>query len=102
MNRDDVIDPFPSLAPRWRPWRSAGGSKPGAGRGVGPGRRAARSPVTAAQRAYEQGKFEGRAHRLQQRLRLSELPVLLFNLAQCHRQLRHYERGRPSSNALPR
>jgi len=70
----------------------AGGSSRAQG-AESPRTAAARVAVTAAQRAYEQGKFEDALIAYNSAYELSELPVLLFNLAQCHRQLRHYERA---------
>jgi tetratricopeptide (TPR) repeat protein len=51
-------------------------------------------PIFAeAQQAYQLGKFEDAIAKYEKVYQLTNHPSLLFNLAQCHRQLGNYERA---------
>ena len=54
---------------------------------------AAKAAVGSARKAYELGKFEEAISGYSKAYELSDAPALLFNLAQCHRQLKQYERA---------
>ncbi|MGC4120765.1 MAG: tetratricopeptide repeat protein [Myxococcales bacterium] len=54
---------------------------------------AARTAVAAARKAYELGKFDEAIKGYSSAYELSDVPALLFNIAQCHRQLKQYERA---------
>ncbi|MCB9558072.1 MAG: hypothetical protein H6707_18300 [Deltaproteobacteria bacterium] len=54
---------------------------------------AARLHYQKASRAYRLGEFATALEQFKAASRLSERPSLLFNIAQCHRQLRQYERA---------
>ncbi|HEY3448282.1 MAG TPA: tetratricopeptide repeat protein [Myxococcales bacterium] len=65
----------------------------GAQAAASPNLEAAEVAVDAAQRAYELGRFEDASIAYTSAYELCGLPALLFNLAQTHRQLKHYERA---------
>lgn len=54
---------------------------------------AAKAAVAEARKAYDLGRFEEAIAGYTRAYDLSELPALLFNVAQCHRQLKQYERA---------
>ncbi|HEY3451979.1 MAG TPA: tetratricopeptide repeat protein [Myxococcales bacterium] len=54
---------------------------------------AAKASVASARKSYELGKFEEAIGHYSKAYELSDLPALLFNIAQCHRQLKQYERA---------
>lgn len=54
---------------------------------------AAKSAFAAAQRAYALGKFDEAIAGYSKAYDLSERPALLFNIAQCHRQLKDFKRA---------
>src|SRR2546423_10312666 len=47
----------------------------------------------AAQSAYNLGRFDEALEGYTKSYELKHLPALLFNIAQCHRQLSHFERA---------
>src|SRR5262245_49644213 len=53
----------------------------------------ARAHVTASQQAYNLGNFDEALKELEEAYKLKPVPGLLFNIAQCHRQLHNYERA---------
>lgn len=65
----------------------------GGARADSPNLAATRVAVEAAQRSYEQRNFEDAIIAFTSAYELSGLPAMLFNLGQCHRQLKHYERA---------
>ncbi|MGQ0504254.1 MAG: hypothetical protein ACT4TC_02965 [Myxococcaceae bacterium] len=52
-----------------------------------------RAGLKRAQQAYDLARFEAALNEYTQAYRLDPLPALLFNMAQCHRQLANYERA---------
>src|SRR5438874_2068998 len=52
-----------------------------------------RTHLKLAQRAYDLGQFDEALRDFSEAYRLKPLPGILFNLAQCHRQMRSYERA---------
>ena len=55
--------------------------------------KSARAHVAASQQFFNLGKFEPALAELEEAYKLKAAPGLLFNIAQCHRQLKHYERA---------
>lgn len=53
----------------------------------------ARAQFRAGQNAYEAGEYEGALKAFSEAYGLQPVPGLLFNIAQCHRQLGNYERA---------
>ncbi|MGQ0505001.1 MAG: hypothetical protein ACT4TC_06740 [Myxococcaceae bacterium] len=53
----------------------------------------AKARFNEANKAYDLGQFEIALEAYSQAYRLKALPGLLFNIAQCHRQLGHFERA---------
>ncbi|MBX5483039.1 MAG: hypothetical protein IRZ16_14535 [Myxococcaceae bacterium] len=54
---------------------------------------AARREFDAAQREYDLGRFEQAIEHYSRAYEAMPLPELLFNIAQCHRHLRRYDRA---------
>src|SRR5437899_3114539 len=52
-----------------------------------------RVEIKSAQTAYDLGQFDEALNHFSEGYRLDPLPGILFNLAQCHRQLGHWERA---------
>lgn len=57
------------------------------------GDQAAKAKFQAGKTAYDLGEFDQALVRYTEAYKLKPLPAFLFNIAQCHRQLKNYERA---------